>query len=196
MQRVRWQLPHLQRRQLDRLSELRQCNATLFAEPELLATLPPDELLVYFGKCWVGTWRSFLTNALPYVCVRAWLAAGFKPHQLLLLRSEQLRTATADEFLTLVANHTGLHYNRAVLHDKQEELLVHCEAADSKANRAAQTKHNRSADMVNTHGSYTGRNASSRTQLSDGVYRQFVRLAAAHERILEGLGVREGRLGL
>ena len=55
------------------LAALRKCNRTLYEEPERLEGLPGDEVLAYFGKCWQGVWRAFVTNALPYVCLRAWL---------------------------------------------------------------------------------------------------------------------------
>ena len=35
---------------------------------------------------------------------------------------------TAPELLSGLEAATGLHYNKAVLHDKEEELVRHCEA--------------------------------------------------------------------
>ena len=37
------------------LKALRLCNATLYAQPELLRRLPPQEVLTYFGRCWCAT---------------------------------------------------------------------------------------------------------------------------------------------
>lgn len=73
------------------LDALQSCNRTLYQRPDLLATLAPAEMLTYFGKCWRGTWRDHVTNILPFVCVRAWLAAGFQASQFMIMRSEKLR---------------------------------------------------------------------------------------------------------
>ena len=112
------------------LSVLKDCNRTLYEHPELLRTLPPNEMLFYFGKCWHGTWRDYVTNIMPFVCVSSWLAAGFQPHQFMLVRQEKLRSLPARELLPALANFTGLTYNDAVLNDKQEELRMHCESPD------------------------------------------------------------------
>ena len=101
---------------------LRKCNRTLYEEPERLEALPGDEVLAYFGKCWQGVWRAFVTNAMPYVCLRAWLAAGFKREQFLLVPSARLRSIRAPALVSKIAQFTGLHYNEAVLLDKREEL--------------------------------------------------------------------------
>ena len=54
------------------LQQLRGCNPRLYQNPELVADLPGPELREYFTKCWQdGVWRRFVTNALPYVCLRA-----------------------------------------------------------------------------------------------------------------------------
>ena len=101
-----------------------------------------------------------MTNILPGVCLRAWLAAGvrislpshrlmmcmhligicmrsccagFRPSQFLLVRQERLRSARAPALLAGLSNFTGLHYNSPVLHDKDEELRMHCEAPDLHA---------------------------------------------------------------
>lgn len=58
------------------LNALRSCNATLYAEPALLRTLPAHETLAYFGRCWRGSWRDFVANSMPFTCVSAWIAAG------------------------------------------------------------------------------------------------------------------------
>eukprot|EP00967_Tisochrysis_lutea_P139905 scaffold254767_cov33-Tisochrysis_lutea.AAC.4 len=47
-----------------------------------------------------GVWKRFVTNSLHYVCLRAWLAAGFDRSQFLVIRSEQLRVMTADELVS------------------------------------------------------------------------------------------------
>ena len=36
---------------------VRRCNLTLYERPELLPSLPPEEVLGYFDKCWEGTWQ-------------------------------------------------------------------------------------------------------------------------------------------
>lgn len=110
------------------LSALKTCNLTLYDHPELLASLPGEEMLFYFGRCWRGTWNSFVPNSMPFVCLSSWLAAGFKPSQFLLVPQSKLREFKADRLLPALANFTGLHYNEDVLMDKEEELRVHCEA--------------------------------------------------------------------
>ena len=110
------------------LKALRECNETLYARPQLLSSLPAPEVLTYFGRCWRGTWRDFVANAMPYVCLRAWMAAGFGPEQFMLVRQARLRKAKADALLAQLSNFTGLHYAKGVLQDKAEELNVHCEA--------------------------------------------------------------------
>ena len=96
------------RKQLD---ALRQCNSTLYRTPALLEDLRAPELLAYFNKCWRGSWDRPLDYALPYVCLRAWLAAGFARKQFLLVHSANLRRMRATPFLRAIANFTGLFYN-------------------------------------------------------------------------------------
>ena len=44
------------------LAALRRCNASLYDEPRRVGNLPMAELLEYFGACWRGTWRDFVTK--------------------------------------------------------------------------------------------------------------------------------------
>ena len=185
------------------LAALRRCNQTLYEQPRLLARLPPEEILTYFGLCWRGTWRDHVTNILPYVCVRSWLAAGFAPHQFMLVRQTKLRTARAKPLLAALANFTGLHYNRAVLHDKEEELNVHCEAPASVSNsdspssgvagsaRRRAHAHEAARPMVNSHSTYTGHDAVRRTKLSPSLQADLARLAEAHSSMLDELQLQE-----
>ena len=48
----------------------------------------------------------------------------------MLVRQERLRRLRADVLLPALANFTGLHHNRAILDDRDEELRAHCEAPD------------------------------------------------------------------
>ena len=41
-----------------------------------------------------------------------------------------MRRMTAPELLRGLEKATGLHYNKAVLHDKEEELIRHCEVPE------------------------------------------------------------------
>ena len=50
------------------LRRLKECNTTLYEQPQLLHELPALEALSYFGKCWRGVWRDFVANSMPYVC--------------------------------------------------------------------------------------------------------------------------------
>lgn len=134
---------------VSQLQTLKRCNRTLYAAPSLLRALPADELLRYFGKCWRGVWRDFVANSMPYVCVRAWMAAGFGAHQFMLVRQELLRQASATPLLGALSNFTGLHYNAPVLHDKEEELKVHCEAPPA-AKAAAKARWQRAAAATTT----------------------------------------------
>ena len=111
-----WQVrtPDLQSDVTAQLDALRECNQTLYAEPLRLRNLPAAEILAYFGRCWRGTWRDFVPNAMPYVCVRAWMAAGFRPHQFMLVRQHKLRAARSHQLLAALSNFTGLHYNQKV----------------------------------------------------------------------------------
>ena len=205
----------------EQLEKLQKCNGTLFREPELLRALPPNEVLAYFGRCWRGAWNDHVTNILPYVCIRSWLAAGFRKDQFMLVRQERLRRLRADVLLPALANFTGLHHNRAILDDRDEELRAHCEAPDvakelfakasasggarrrKKASRnhsgwapklSTTPEHNETDDrtpMVNTHSQYTGHNATQRTQLSAHVLAELVRLADVHHQLLNELGLHE-----
>jgi hypothetical protein len=202
---------------LAQLKALRECNETLYARPELLQSAGAAELLTYFGRCWRGHWREFVANSMPYVCLRAWMAAGFRSEQFMLVRQERLRTVRAPELLTAVSNFTGLTYNRQVLHDKEIELNVHCEAPPSAKARAGATGRSvdgsatdaaanklpgvkrkrlgtsaeRERPLVNSHSSYTGNDAVRRTQLQPSTLVELQRLATAHTRLLEGLGLYE-----
>ena len=113
------------------LKALRVCNETLYTHPERLSTLRGEEMLGYFGRCWRGTWQNFVANSMPYVCLRSWIATGFRRHQFMLVPQARLRRSKADVLLPALANFTGLHYNKEVLMDKEEELRVHCEAPPS-----------------------------------------------------------------
>ena len=170
--------------QLDRLSK---CNRSLYDEPARLASLPGEEVLQYFGRCWNGVWRSFVTNAMPFVCARSWVAAGFQPSQFAVLHQARLRKMTAPELLSGLEAATGLHYNKAVLHDKEEELVRHCEAPDSVSNRRFSARGGQMAVMVNSHSKYEGDNARARTGTQSAVWREFDRIANAHHALFEGL---------
>ena len=87
-----------------------------------------------------GVWRAFVTNAMPYVCLRAWLAAGFKREQFLLVPSARLRSIRAPALVSKIAQFTGLHYNEAVLLDKREELGAHCEAPETQNREASRRR--------------------------------------------------------
>lgn len=50
-----------------------------------------------------GVWKRYVPNSLHYVCLRAWLAAGFDRSQFLLVKSERLRTMTAHELVGAVS---------------------------------------------------------------------------------------------
>ncbi len=185
------------------LAGLKKCNATLYHQPQTLADLPAAELLHYFGSCWRGIWRDFVANSLPYVCIRAWLAAGFRKEQFLVVRSERLRTASALGLVAAVANFTGLHMNGAVLLDKKAELEAHCEAPDAASKRAAAAAAAGRASspaaaaqpgerpFVNSHSSYAGKDAVRRTRLEPALLTELTRLADAHLRLLDSLGLRE-----
>ena len=171
--------------QLDRLSK---CNRSLYDHPKRLASLPGEEVLQYFGRCWNGVWRTFVTNALPFVCARSWIAAGFKPSQFAVLHQARMRKMTAPELLSGLEAATGLHYNKAVLHDKEEELVRHCEAPDSVSNtRFSLRGGHKAAVMVNSHSKYEGDNARARTGTQSAVWREFDRIANTHQALLEGL---------
>lgn len=110
---------------------------TLYDSPRLLARLPAAEVLAYFGKCWRGgSWRELVTNAMPHVCVRAWLAAGFRKEQFLLVPSARLRTVEAGALVSALANFTGLHLNQEALARKDKEFRTQCEAPDAAQRRA------------------------------------------------------------
>ena len=195
------------------LKALRECNATLYTEPHRLRALPAGEVLTYFGRCWRGTWRDFVANAMPYVCVRAWMSVGFKPHQFMLVRQQKLRASRSEGLLSALSNFTGLTYNRKVLRDKGEELDVHCEAppnpkpppfkdehvlpaAKRGGGRRRATRGRRLDDasnrpLVNTHADYTGHDAVRRTQLGGATLAELTRLANAHAGLLDGLGLFE-----
>ena len=154
-------------------------------------------MLRYFESCWGdGVWRNFVTNSLHYVCLRAWIAAGFSREQLLLLSSEKLRTLQAHELVDALANFTGLHHNAPLLATRREELNAQFEAPDSAANRAAwlrrrQRSKSSKAPLVNTHRDFNGSNAQVRSRLDTNALAEFTRLADAHEALLAGLGLRE-----
>ena len=177
------------------LGALRKCNRTLYEEPERLEALPGDEVLAYFGKCWQGVWRAFVTNAMPYVCLRAWLAAGFKREQFLLVPSARLRSIRAPALVSKLAQFTGLHYNEAVLLDKREELGAHCEAPETQNREASRRRGGkeapRKARLVNTHSGFSGDNAQNRTRLGGASFADFQRLAAAHTRLMQQLHLPE-----
>ena len=67
-----------------------RCNDTLYDNPRLVATLSPAALLHYFGQCWRGIWRDFVTNSFTYVCLASWLAAGFRREQFMVRASSRL----------------------------------------------------------------------------------------------------------
>ena len=210
---VRWgwvRSANLEKDVTTQLSALKLCNGTLYDQPELLRKLPPDEMLAYFGKCWRGTWHDHVTNILPFVCVSSWLAAGFQPHQFMLVRQEKLKSLPATTLLPTIANFTGLHYNEALLQDRNEEFRVHCESPDvhaaaaptasagsspsGGAGRGHRRRQNQAAvdrPLVNSHSQYTGHNAVERTKLSPSVQAELDRLADAHSSMLNGLGLRE-----
>lgn len=123
--------PNLESDVQAQLKALRLCNESLYMHPERLRTLRGEEMLNYFGRCWRGTWQNFVANSMPYVCLRSWIATGFRPQQFMLVQQAQLRKARAHVLLAVLANFTGLHYNEDVLMDKEEELRVHCEAPPS-----------------------------------------------------------------
>lgn len=196
--------PHLRWVRSDNLSDdisrqltaLKKCNRTLYHSPHLVGTLPSEELLHYFGSCWRGTWRDFVTNSMVYVCVKSWLASGFKPSQFMVMRSEVLRNMPAKQLLGTVSNFTGLHYNKEVLHDKEEELAAHCEAPDSRTNKErdgrAQQLGSRAAGapMVNSHKDYDGHDAQRRTQLTPATLAELTRLHTAYGELLGKLNLR------
>lgn len=181
---------NLTRDVVDQLEQLRRCNGTLYTNPRLLATLPGPEVLSYFGRCWNGVWKAYVTNALPYVCIRSWLAAGFDKSQISVLPQARLRNMTAPQLLGAVADATGLHYNKEVLHDRDQELVAHCEAADSASNRRYRPNE-ADAVHVNSHSGYTGHNAHARTRLDAEVWREFDRVANVHHAMFEELGLRQ-----
>lgn len=78
------------------------CNVTLYDNPYLVATLPPDDLLQYFGQCWKGAWSHFVTNSFTSVCFASWIAAGFERSQFMGIRSTSLRTMRAHDLLQQV----------------------------------------------------------------------------------------------
>lgn len=182
---------------MPQLRRLRRCNPRLYDSPELLGSLSDEQVLRYFESCWGdGVWRNFVTNSLHYVCLRAWIAAGFSREQLLLLSSEKLRTLQAHELVDALANFTGLHHNAPLLATRREELNAQCEAPDSAANRAAwlrrrQRSKSSKAPLVNTHRDFNGSNAQVRSRLDTNALAEFTRLADAHEALLAGLGLRE-----
>ena len=136
----------------------------------------------------MGVWRTFVTNALPFVCARSWIAAGFMPSQFAVLHQAHMRKMTAHKLLSGLEAATGLHYNKAVLHDKEEELVRHCEAPDSVSNtRLSSRGGHGAAVMVNSHSKYEGDNARARTGTQSAVWREFDRIANTHQALLEGL---------
>ena len=147
------------------LDQLKRCNKTLYDDPSLLPTLPPQEVLVYFGRCWRGTWRDFVPNAMPYVCVRSWMAAGFQPSQFMLVRQQTLRASKSDTLLSQISNFTGLTYNKEVLRDKEEERNVHCEAPPKPKNIYAARK---AANTASTNGKNGAAASSSDVASSNG----------------------------
>ena len=183
-------------------------------------------------------WRAYVTNALPYVCIRSWLAAGFDKSQIRVLpqarltlepnpirgailtqivvrlSQARLRNMTAPELLDGISEATGLHYNKEVLHDRNQvllplpthchrrssraftpllnpcqELVAHCEASDSAANRRYRPNE-ATAVRVNSHSGYDGHNAHARTRLDAEVWREFDRVANVHHAMFEELGLR------
>ena len=183
------------------LHALDKCNSTLYRQPSLLRKLPADEILAYFGKCWRGTWRDHVTNILPYVCLSAWVAAGFQPHQFRVVRQEKMRSLRAPQLLTALSNFTGLTYNQEVLHHMDIELQAHCEAPDTGANRSPSGGVGRGArrrareaeghPLVNSRSTYTEHNVINRTQLQPDVQADLDRLAAAHEAVLSDLHIQD-----
>ena len=76
-----------------------------------------------------------------------------------------------------------------MLHDREEELIRHCEAPDSKSNRAYSARERQAPVLDNSQSQYEGNNANQRTQQQSTVWREFDRVANAHHSLLEGLGL-------
>ena len=92
-----------------------------------------------------------------------------------------------------VSNFTGLHYNRPVLHDKEEELAAHCEAPDSAYNKAREQKAlakgggSVTGPLINSHSQYDGHDAQRRSKLSVEVHAELTRLTEAYGELLSKL---------
>ena len=174
------------------LAELRVCNATLYEHPERLGALPPAEVFGFFSRCWEGSWRHFVTNALPAACLHAWLAAGFRREQFLIVRTERMREAHPDALLHGIANFTGLYYH-AEFHNsdgpRREELRSHCAApsrgSGGDGSGGALGRH----PWVNSHQGDSEREA--RARLAGETYAEFIRLANAYSAELNRLNLRE-----
>lgn len=180
---VQWNWVRSENLSLDvrhQMSELRQCNETLYSSPHLLREIPDTEVLSYFGSCWKGVWHSYLTNALTYVCARSWIATGFRPSQFMLVRSADLKKQSARTLLPKISNFTGLHYNEPMLWEKEEELRVHCDGPEADGKVSARAR-------INTHTGFKGSNAQRRATLHGEVLEEFERLTSAHMKLLNEL---------
>ena len=85
--------------------------------------------------------------------------------------------------------HAHVRQRTAYTCTRQEELIRHCEAPDSASNRKFSARESHAPVLVNTQSGYAGNNARARTQLHSSVWKEFDRVANAHHRMFEALGL-------
>jgi len=98
----------------EQMSKFANCNRTLFHRPDLLRTIPDDELFSYMTKCFKGMAMEYVTNSLYPICIAGALRI-FKREQFLFLRFEDLMRMKAPALLHLLSNFTGLHTDRQII---------------------------------------------------------------------------------
>ncbi len=118
------------KRKIDKqMQTFRTCNATLFESPQMLMTLPDDELFAYMKRCFKGMAMEYVTNSLYPVCVLGALRV-FKREQFLFLRFEDLMRMKAPALLRLISNFTGLYTDDALIRNVRERK--ECEAGNAR----------------------------------------------------------------
>ena len=111
------------------VKKFRTCNATLFARPDLLHSLPDKELFAYMSKCFKGMAMEYVTNSLYPVCIAGALRI-FKREQFLFLRFEDLMRMKAPAVLNLLSNFTGLYTDPDII--KRVRKGNDCEAGRAR----------------------------------------------------------------
>ena len=163
------------------LRELRKCNATLYDDPMLLGRIHDSEIIQYFNSCWDSRWSQFLKGSLPpFVCLRSWLARGFKLEQFMLVPQERLRKMKTYELLPQIANFTGLHYAPEIFNliDRGQELRAKCQVDEARG------------PLINSHSSFSGKDGQKRAQLDEKTKSEYGRLANAYIKLFKGMNMR------